>query len=74
MEANSFPENDRKVFRLRASVCVSVPGIRMGKDQAPKKTRLPEKTAENNSKEPLSGLPRGSGGKDVSTLERKVIS
>ena len=54
-----FPENDRKVFRLRASVCVSVTGIRMGKDQAPKKTRLPEKTA-NNSKELLSGLRRGS--------------
>jgi len=65
-----FPENDRKVFRLRASVCVSVPGIRMGKDQAPKKTRLPEKTA-NNSKEPLSGLPRGSGGNIALTLQRK---
>ena len=58
MEANLFPENDRKVFRLRASVCVSVPGIRMGKDQAPIKTRLPEKTAANNSKEFLFGLQR----------------
>jgi hypothetical protein len=74
MESNLFPENDRKVFRLCAAVCVSASKIRMGKEQVAEVARLPEKTAEDNSKEFLSGLPRGSGGKDVSTLERKVIS
>ena len=36
MEANLFPENDRKVFRFSAPVGVSFPKIRMDKDQRPK--------------------------------------
>jgi hypothetical protein len=74
MKANQFLENDRKFFRLTAPVCILAPKVRMGKEQVAEVARLPEKTAEDNSKEFLSDLPRGSGGKDVSTLERKVIS
>ena len=51
MEANLFLENDRKFFRLTAPVCVSAPKIRMGKEQVAEVARLPEKTAENISKE-----------------------
>jgi len=43
----------------------------MGNEQVTQAARLPEKTAEDNSKEFLPGLSRGSGGKDVSTLQRK---
>jgi len=74
MIADLILENDRKFFRLTAPVCISAPKVRMGKEQVAEVARLPEKTAENISKEFLSGLPRGSGENDVSTLERKMIS
>jgi len=71
MEANLFPENERKVFRLCAAVCVSASKIRMGKDQVTEVARLPEKTAEDNPKEFLSGLPRGSGGITFQLLKER---
>ena len=50
MEANLFLENDRKFFRL-PPVGVSAPKILIGKEKAAELTRLPEKTAEDISKE-----------------------
>jgi len=51
METNQFLENDRKFFRLTAPVCISAPKVRMDKEQVAEVARLPEKTAENISKE-----------------------
>ena len=74
MKANQFLENDRKFFRLTAPVCISAPKVRMGKEQVAEVARLPEKTAENISKEFEPGPPPRFGRNNISPLERKVIS
>ncbi len=61
MEANYFRRMYERVFRLWASIYVSVPRTRMGENQVPPRTRLSAKTAENNLKEYLSGLQRFGG-------------
>lgn len=50
MVADLILENERKFFRL-PPVGVSAPKIIMGKEKVAELTRLPEKTAEDISKE-----------------------